>query len=35
MEHETLDQHDAYDAAGLPQNVQALPIEAPPVVQQP
>jgi cell division protease FtsH len=33
MEHETLDQHDAYDAAGLPQNVRAQPQEAPPVVQ--
>jgi cell division protease FtsH len=35
MEHETLDQHDAYDAAGLAQNVQAQPVDAPPVVQQP
>ena len=35
MEHETLDQNEAYDAAGLPQNVRAQPEEAPPVVQQP
>ena len=33
LEHETLDQDEAYDAAGLPQNVQAQPEEAPPVVQ--
>ena len=32
MEHETLDQAEAYDAAGLPQNVRAQPEEAPPVV---
>jgi cell division protease FtsH len=33
LEHETLDQDEAYDAAGLPQNRQAQPEEAPPVVQ--
>jgi cell division protease FtsH len=33
LEHETLDQHEAYDAAGLPQNVRAQPEDAAPVVQ--
>jgi cell division protease FtsH len=33
LEHETLDQDAAYEAAGLPQNTQSLPEEAPPVVQ--
>ncbi|MGH2895346.1 MAG: ATP-dependent zinc metalloprotease FtsH, partial [Solirubrobacteraceae bacterium] len=33
MEYETLDQNEAYEAAGLPQNVQAQPEEAPPVAQ--
>ena len=31
LERETLDQDEAYDAAGLPQNLQAQPEEAPPV----
>ncbi len=35
LEHETLDQDEAYDAAGLPQNAKAQPQEAPSVVQQP
>ena len=35
LEHETLDQDEAYEAAGLPQNAKAQPQEAPPVVQQP
>ncbi len=34
LEHETLDQYEAYDAAGLPQNVRAQPADAPPVVPQ-
>jgi cell division protease FtsH len=34
LEHETLDQNDAYEAAGLSQNPQAQPAGAPPVVQQ-
>jgi cell division protease FtsH len=34
LEHETLDQNDAYEAAGLSQNPQAQPAVAPPVVQQ-
>ncbi len=33
LDHETLDQYEAYDAAGLPQNVQAQPEDAAPVVQ--
>jgi cell division protease FtsH len=33
LDRETLDQDEAYDAAGLPQNIQAQPEEAPPVVQ--
>jgi cell division protease FtsH len=33
LDRETLDQNEAYDAAGLPQNVQAQPAEAPAVVQ--
>ena len=33
LDHETLDQYEAYDAAGLPQNVQAQPQDAAPVVQ--
>jgi cell division protease FtsH len=33
LDRETLDQDEAYDAAGLPQNVQAKLEEAPPVVQ--
>ena len=32
LEHETLDQADAYDAAGLPQNTEAVPEEATPGV---
>ncbi len=35
LERETLDQDEAYDAAGLPQNLRAQPEEAPPVVPQP
>ena len=35
LEHETLDQDEAYDAAGLPQNRQAQPQETPPAVPQP
>ncbi|HEX3974893.1 MAG TPA: ATP-dependent zinc metalloprotease FtsH [Solirubrobacteraceae bacterium] len=35
LDRETLDQDEAYDAAGLPQNVRAQPEEAPPVVPQP
>ena len=33
LDRETLDQDEAYDAAGLPQNPQAAEPEAPPVVQ--
>ncbi|HEY2319436.1 MAG TPA: ATP-dependent zinc metalloprotease FtsH [Solirubrobacteraceae bacterium] len=33
LEHETLDQDEAYEAAGLPQNRRAQPKEAPQVVQ--
>jgi cell division protease FtsH len=33
LDRETLDQYEAYDAAGLPQNVQAQEEEAPHVVQ--
>ncbi len=33
LDRETLDQDEAYDAAGLPQNVRAQPEEVPPVVQ--
>ena len=32
LEHETLDQDEAYETAGLPQNRQAQPEESPPVV---
>ncbi|HEY1712371.1 MAG TPA: ATP-dependent zinc metalloprotease FtsH [Solirubrobacteraceae bacterium] len=32
LDRETLDQHEAYDAAGLAQNIQAQPVEAPAVV---
>ena len=34
LDRETLDQDEAYDAAGLPQNAAAQPEEAPPVIQQ-
>ena len=33
LDHETLDQDEAYEAAGLPQNAAAQPEEVPPVVQ--
>ena len=33
LEHETLDEPDAYSAAGLPRNPEATPEEAPPVVR--
>ncbi len=32
LAHETLDQDEAYEAAGLPQNPREQPAEAPPVV---
>jgi cell division protease FtsH len=35
LDHETLDQYEAYDAAGLPQNGKAQPAPAPPVVPEP
>ncbi len=34
LDHETLDQVDAYAAAGLPRNPEPAPVEAPPVVEQ-
>jgi cell division protease FtsH len=35
LDHETLDQDEAYDAAVLPQNVKAQPEDAPPMLPEP